>query len=168
MKPLAIIVAMTRTGVIGYQGKIPWRLAGDMKHFKETTMGHAIIMGRKTYDSIGKPLPGRKNIVVTRSVERPTYVEANGDIGRSLVPTFEQALSIAYAVDPEPFVIGGADVYREALPLATKIVVTWVTQECRGDRWFPMLAFGPEWEQAPAPWPSFVGQGFEVCTYSKR
>jgi dihydrofolate reductase len=138
MRPLTLIVAMTPAGVIGEDGKIPWHVPEDMKRFKRLTTGHAIIMGRKTYDSIGKPLPNRTNIVVTRA--RKTYdssanpmaamddVTANSPM-LAVRSSLEDALDTAYKVDSEPFVIGGAEIYSLAFPLVTKLEVTYVVRK---------------------------------------
>lgn len=129
-KPLAIVVAIARRGVIGAHGALPWKISEDLKHFKATTMDHAIIMGRKTYDSIGKALPGRRNIVVSRQLRMQIA-------GCEVEPTFEDALRLARENDEEPRVIGGATIYELALPLATKIFLTEVDRDVEGDTFFP-------------------------------
>ncbi len=126
--PLAIIVAVARNGVIGRDGELPWHLPEDLKHFKRTTTGHAIIMGRKTYESIGRPLPNRRNIVVTRS----TASFEGCETAKSL----EGAIELARTTDECPFVIGGASLYAEALPLATELHLTIVDREVEGDTFF--------------------------------
>lgn len=128
--PLAIIVAVARKGVIGKDGGLPWHLSEDLKHFKRTTLGHAIIMGRKTYDSIGRPLPKRRNIVVTRS--KGAMFE-----GCELAHSLDDAIALARSTDPCPFVVGGASLYEEALPLATELHLTSIDQEVEGDTFFP-------------------------------
>ncbi len=127
---LGIIVAVAANGVIGAQGDLPWRLPEDLRHFKQITLGHAIIMGRATWDSIGRPLPRRRNIVVTRN----RSFRADGvEVAHSL----DEALTLARTTDPEPFVIGGASLYAEALPRATRLEITEVHAEVPGDTWFP-------------------------------
>lgn len=129
-KPLAIVVAVANRGVIGVGNGLPWRVPEDMRHFKNVTMGHAIIMGRKTHDSIGKALPGRRNIVVSRRVglEVP---------GCEVAETFERAIEMARTSDDEPRVIGGASLYELALPLATKVFLTEIHRDVEGDTFFP-------------------------------
>jgi dihydrofolate reductase len=136
MRPLTIIVAMTPKGVIGKGGKIPWHYSEDLKRFKALTTGHAIIMGRRTFESIGKPLPNRQNIVVSRqasgSLELPQSVITG--TGFAVKNTFEAALATAYDNDASPFVIGGAEIYKLALPLATRAEVTLIhEQDVSGD-----------------------------------
>jgi dihydrofolate reductase len=130
--PVSIVVARARSGVIGRDGGLPWRLPGDMRHFRELTTGHAVIMGRRTWESIPerfRPLPGRRNIVLTR---RAGY-EAPGAEVLSDLPT-----AIA-ACDGDAFVIGGGQVYGEALALATRAVVTEIEADVEGDAFFPPL-----------------------------
>lgn len=130
MKPLAIVVAIARRGVIGANGALPWKISEDLKHFKFVTMNHAIIMGRKTYDSIGRALPGRRNIVVSRQLRLQIP-------GCEVEPTFEDAVRAARDNDEEPCVIGGASMYAAALPIATKIFLTEVDRDVEGDVFFP-------------------------------
>lgn len=128
MRRLSLIVAVSRDGVIGKDGGLPWRIPEDLRHFKATTQGHAVIMGRRTWDEVGRPLPGRRNIVVTTTrSEIP---------GAEVVKTLEAALALA-ADDPEPFVIGGAGLYAAALPLATDLYLTEVDRTVDGDTYFP-------------------------------
>jgi dihydrofolate reductase len=130
--PLAMVAAMTPSRVIGKDGAIPWRHAEDMKHFRRVTRGHAVIMGRATYDSIGKPLKDRRNIVVSRN---PALRIEGCDVTGSL----QRALQLAREHDPEPCVIGGAQLYAEALPLATRLVLTYLDDEHAGDAYFPEI-----------------------------
>lgn len=134
---------MAKNRVIGNQGKIPWHLPEDLKRFKQITMGHAIIMGRKTFESIGKPLPGRLNIVLSRTREFTTTDGKN-----IFTPVWENGATAldAHSLDDairkagdqnEVFVIGGAEIYRLALPLADKIYMTLIDQEFEGDTFFP-------------------------------
>lgn len=136
--PLTLVVAMTKDRLIGAGGGLPWRIPEDLRHFKAITLGHAIVMGRKTWDEVGRPLPGRRNIVVTRSVASLPGAE----VARSI----EDALALARATDAEPCVIGGAEIYRLALPMATKLVVTWVARDAEGDTWFPEVDWS-EWTE---------------------
>jgi dihydrofolate reductase len=127
---ISLIVAMTRAGVIGRGGELPWRLSADLKRFKTLTMGHAILMGRKTYDSLGRPLPGRNNIVITRSTSLSVPPEV------TIVYNLDQALAHARG-DDSSFVIGGSEIFALALPLVAKIHVTWVESDVPGDVYFP-------------------------------
>lgn len=138
---LSLIVALTRDArVIGRAGGLPWRLSEDLKRFKRLTMGHHIVMGRKTYESIGRPLPGRTSIVVSRQQQlfpASTSVKYAGSL--------EEATALA-GDDPEVFVIGGGELFREALPLADKAYVTWVDADLEGDTFFPQFPT-PAWKQ---------------------
>ena len=133
MKPLGLIVAMNQSRVIGLDGDLPWRIREDLRHFKQKTMGHAIIMGRKTWDSIGRPLPGRKSIVISRNKQlRITDVP--------VVHSLEDAILLARKGGDEcPMIIGGAAIYAMALPLVTIIYLTEVEREVAGDTFFPPL-----------------------------
>ena len=127
---------MAKNRVIGSNNVIPWHLPSDLKRFRALTMGHAVIVGRKTYESIGRPLPGRTNIVVTRQKDYPIAS------GHWAVCSFEEAILLAGS--GEMFVIGGEEIYRRALPIAEKIYLTIVHHEFPGDAFFPELDFN-EW-----------------------
>ena len=129
-RSLALIVAMSKNRVIGRDGDLPWHIPEDLKHFRRNTVGHAIIMGRKTYDSIGRPLPKRRNIVVTR--QTGLMIE-----GCEVVHSLEDALNLAYQQDSEPRIIGGATLYKAALPMTTRLFLTEVDQIVDGDTFFP-------------------------------
>ena len=129
--PIALIAALDNAGVIGYEGGVPWRLPADMRWFREKTIGKPVIMGRRTFESIGRALPGRHNIVVTR---RPTY-EASGC---ELVNSPAAALAAAAAQQPdEIMVIGGATLYAALLPQASRLYLTCVDGRFPGDTFFP-------------------------------
>jgi dihydrofolate reductase len=128
---VSLIVAMTPEGVIGRDNDLPWRLPDDLKRFKALTMGRPVIMGRRTWDSIGRPLPGRTSIVLSRSA---TFAPQ----GAIVVPDLERALDAAGAVD-EAFVIGGAQVYALALPIARRLYLTLVHGDVAGDARFPTI-----------------------------
>jgi len=130
MKPLAIVAAVASNRGIGYRGKLPWNIPEDLKHFKSVTMGHAIIMGRKTWDDIGRPLAGRRNIVVST---RPNLALP----GVEVFETLEQAIDAARRTDGEPCVIGGASIYGLALAIATKMYITEVHRDVEADTYFP-------------------------------
>jgi dihydrofolate reductase len=127
---LTLIVATERHRGIGINNTLPWRLPEDLAFFKRTTTGHPVIMGRKTFDSIGRPLPNRRNIVVTRN---PDWSHA----GVEAVGSLQQAAELAGT--GEAFVIGGAQIYVEALPLAGKLVVTEIDADFRCDAFFPAI-----------------------------
>ena len=127
-----IIVAASLNNVIGKDNKLLWRQSADLKRFKELTTGKTVVMGRKTYDSIGKPLPNRRNIVITRqSIEIP---------GCEVVNSLEEALKL----DNEIFIIGGGEIYQKSIILADKIFFTLIQTEVEGDTYFPVL--GDEWK----------------------
>ena len=138
--PLAMVVAMTPDGVIGLDGDMPWHIPEDLKHFRRVTMGHAIIMGRVTHESIGRALPGRQNIVITRQ-EGATFE------GCDVVNTLESAIDMArQAGDEEPRIVGGGAIYALALPLATKLFLTEIKMDVAGDTFFP--SYDPdEWSE---------------------
>ena len=128
---ISIIVAVARGGVIGADGKMPWHIPEDLQYFKRTTTGHVIVMGRKTFESLGRPLPNRTNVVVTRQKDyRPEGVE--------VVHSLEDAVR-KY---PDAFIIGGAEIYRQALTLADKLYLTRIDAAYEGDTFFP------DWSEA--------------------
>lgn len=129
---LALIVAMADDRVIGVDNRLPWRLPSDLQRFKRLTMGHHIVMGRHTWDSIGRALPGRTSVVVTR---RADFRAPEGVV---VAHSLDEAL-VACAADPEPFVIGGAELYGHALPLARRIHLTVIERRFAGDTFFPEL-----------------------------
>jgi dihydrofolate reductase len=126
---VSIIVAAADNGVIGHKNELPWRLSTDLRRFKRLTMGHHLIMGRKTFDTVGRPLPGRTIVVISRSLERAPD-------GILLARSLDQALHLA-AGDDEVFIAGGGEIYRLALPLADRIYLTRVHANPEGDTWFP-------------------------------
>jgi dihydrofolate reductase len=130
LAPLALIAAVARNGVIGKDGALPWHVSEDLKHFKKTTDGHVIIMGRKTHDSIGRPLPKRRNIVVTRQTGARFP-------GCEAAHSLDEAIALARTTDDCPFIIGGASLYKEALPLATELHLTTIDEDVAGDTYFP-------------------------------
>ena len=145
---LSLIVAMAKNRTIGLDGVMPWHFSEDLKFFKRVTMGHPVIMGRKTYHSIGAALPGRTNIVVTRNKD---FEAADADVVYDLLEALTKAKATEELWRPdggreEIFVIGGADIYGQALPEAQRIYMTEVHQELPGDAFFPELAEG-EWKE---------------------
>lgn len=129
---------MDRARVIGAQGRLPWHIPEDLKHFKALTMGHSMIMGRRTYESIGRLLPGRRSIIVTRQAGYTVD-------GAVVVHSVEEALAACSGED-EAFVIGGGEIYVQALPHADRIHLTEVDHTTPGDTWFPALA-ADEWRE---------------------
>ena len=137
---LKLIYARSRNGVIGRDGQLPWHLPADLAHFKQTTLGQAVVMGRKTWDSLPerfRPLPGRTNIVITRQTDWHAP-------GALVAHSLDQAMSLCPAPGPL-WVIGGADIYAQALPLASTVVVTEIDVEVQGDAHAPKL--GAEWKE---------------------
>lgn len=126
---LSLIVAMDKNRLIGDDNKLPWHLSEDLKRFKSLTMSKPIIMGRKTFESIGKPLPGRRNIIVTRN---PAYCVE----GCECVDDLTQAIQLTQDAE-EAVVIGGVQIYKLALPLVDRIYITLIDYEFSGDAWFP-------------------------------
>jgi len=144
-KTITLIVAMGRNRAIGLEGRLPWHLPAELQQFKRLTMGKPIVMGRKTWEAIGRPLPGRQNIIVTRSgVTVPDGVVVAGNL--------EAALGLAEG--PEIMIIGGGQIYRAALPLASRMVLTLVDCAPKADTWFP------EWPEAE--WRVTRSQRFEA------
>jgi dihydrofolate reductase len=133
--PVAIVAAVATNGVIGVANAMPWRLRTDLQRFKRLTTGKAVVMGRKTYESIGKPLAGRRNIVVSRQ-------DGFHPAGVEVVPTFDAALDLAKgpaAAEHEVMVIGGGEIYRAAMPIADRLYITHVDAAPEGDAWFPVI-----------------------------
>ncbi len=128
---ISLIAAIDRNRLIGNNNQLPWHLPVDFAHFKSVTMGKPVVMGRKTFESIGRPLPGRQNIVLTRDVD---YRAAKVDLARDL----DHAIELAGEAD-ELMVIGGSAIYVLALPQATRVYLTHVEAEFTGDAWFPEL-----------------------------
>jgi dihydrofolate reductase len=154
--PLTFIVAVASNGVMGKDGKLPWDLPEDRAFFRDTTMGHAVIMGRRTWDERGAPLAGRRNIVVSRSGR------VSGD-GREIAATIEDAIALARATDPDPFVLGGAEIFRLAMPYATRILLTEIDFPAEGDTFFAPLD--------PAVWQATArrrGDRVTYVTYERR
>lgn len=137
MKPVACIVAVARGNAIGRGNALPWHVPEDLKRFKSLTMGHALVMGRKTHQSIGRALPGRRNIVVSRI--------AQAFEGCEVVHSIDDALS-AVSDDPLPFIIGGAELYRAAFPRVTHLFLTQIDQQVDADVFFPAFD-GAEWTE---------------------
>ena len=141
---LSMIAALAANNVIGRDNQVPWRLSTDLKRFKALTMGHHLIMGRKTYESVGRPLPGRITVVITR---QPDYAAE----GVQVVHTLEEAVRIAaQAGDEEAFIAGGAEIYAQAMHRADRMYLTRVHAEVEGDTWFPDFDDVSEWQLVDA------------------
>jgi dihydrofolate reductase len=159
---LALIVAVAANRVIGRDGKLPWRLPDDMRHFVALTTGHSIIMGRRTWDSLGRALPARQNIVVTR---QPAFAADGATVVRSLTD------ALAAVQFPEPaFCIGGGELYRTAMPLARTAYVTEIDRVFEGDATFPTLdpAHWREASREAHAAPDADGLGYAFVTYERR
>lgn len=159
MAKLSIIVATDKNGGIGINNQLPWHLPEDLAHFKNTTSGHPIIMGRKTYDSIGRPLPKRRNIVISRNAEwNQTGVET--------VNSIEQALSLLGENDA--FVIGGAQIYQQALSVASQLIVTEIQAEYACDAFFPAIDPYVWEEKMRQSYISSNNLAYDIVVYSKK
>jgi dihydrofolate reductase len=159
---LSLIVAVARNGVIGNQGQLPWRLSADLKRFKSLTMGHHLIMGRKTFDSLnGRELPGRVSLVLSRSGQVPPQVKQ--------VASLDAALQWA-AHDDEVFVIGGSEIFALALPRADRLYVTWVEADVEGDVRMPPIDLS-QWqlaEETPVPADAKNEYPTRFCVYERK
>lgn len=137
---LALIAAVADNGIVGCNNKLPWYLPEDLKYFKRVTLGKPVVMGRKTWDSIGKPLPGRTNIVISRQAN---LLIEGAHVVADLPTALQMAGSVAVAKGREELmVIGGSEIYALALPLAQRLYLTEVHAQVTGDAWFP------EWNRA--------------------
>ena len=154
-----LVAAVAANGIIGANGRLPWRLPEDLKHFKRLTMGHPIIMGRKTWESLKGPLPGRDNIVVTR---QPGYEAPGAAVANSL----EAALALCLD-EPVVFVIGGADLFAESLPIAAGLVLTEIYRDFEGDTWFPQYDRSRWKETQREPHVTQDGMKFDFVLYER-
>jgi dihydrofolate reductase len=154
MTRVTLLAAIGRNLVIGSDGRMPWHLPADLAHFKATTMGHPMVMGRKTFDSIGRVLPGRRTIVVTR---QPHWSHAEVETAHSMA----DALSLAGPA-AEVFVVGGGELYAEAMPYAQRMILTEVPDAPEGDTYFPEWA-AKDWREVSR----FHEDGFDIATYER-
>jgi dihydrofolate reductase len=165
---IAIIAAVAENGVIGSGNRIPWRLPSDFAHFKRLTLGKPLIMGRRTFESIGRPLPGRTNIVVTR---QPGYQPDGVIVISSLAAALEHAQEIARADRANEVMIGGgAEIYAQAMPLADRMYLTRVALRPAGDAMFPPIDFTqwkPEGDIEVVPHPGDTAT-FRVTVYRRK
>ncbi len=134
MKEINVIVAMTKSRVIGKDGALPWHLSEDLKLFKAHTTGNIVIMGRKTFDSIGRPLPNRRNIVVSKSIREDEKVR-----GVEYFPDLDHAVASAQEGDGRIFIIGGASIYHQMIEKADRLYISMVDGEFEGDTYFPEI-----------------------------
>lgn len=134
---ISLMVAHDPNRVIGLNNDLPWHIPEDLAYFKETTMGKAMVMGRKTYESIGRPLPGRESIVITRNKD----FTAEGVV---VVHDIEEAIKQAKEYAEEVMIIGGAEIFRMTLDIADRLYITLIKNEYEGDTFFP--SYGPEWK----------------------
>ncbi len=161
-----LVVAVAENGVIGRDNTLPWKLKSDLRQFRRLTMGHPVVMGRKTYQSIGRPLDGRTNIVVTTGDFAAPGVIVSATLGSAL--EVARADALRRNVDAV-MVIGGADIFRQMLPMADRIVLTLVHLNPEGDTVFPVEP-GPEWrEMSRAPYPAAPGDeaSFDLVVYER-
>ncbi len=159
---LSIIVATSENGVIGRDGDLPWHISDDLKRFKRLTMGHHLIMGRKTFDSIGRCLPGRTTIVISRNPEFSFD-------GVQVVNSFDASLEIAHT-DDQPFVVGGAQIYDLALPVANTLFLTRVFANIDGDAFFPLNQIDEHvWNltETDGPHQNQAGLNYQFETYRR-
>jgi dihydrofolate reductase len=157
---LNVIAAMARNRVIGVRNTLPWHLPEDLKHFKALTMGHHIIMGRKTYESIGRPLPGRTTVIVSRD---EGYTQAG-----CLTATSIDAAIAACEGDTEIFFVGGAEMYRQVLERADRLYLTEIQADYEGDAWFPEVDPGVWQEASRQAQVTAAGLEYHFVTYAHR
>lgn len=136
---ISMIAAMAEQRVIGLNNQMPWHLPADLQHFKKVTLGKPVVMGRKTFESIGRPLPGRRNVVISRQT-------APIDSPVEWVSSIEQALALL-ADQPEVMIIGGAEIYRQCLPLAQRLYLTEIALNTAGDAFFPDYSAAYAWQE---------------------
>lgn len=156
---LSLIVAMARNRVIGIDNTLPWHLPEDLKHFKALTMGHPIIMGRKTFESIGRPLPGRTTLIITRD---PAYRME----GCLTAHSIQEAIALCQG-EEEIFCVGGAELYRQVMPLADRLYITEIQAEYEGDASFPEIDAAVWREMARESHVSQTGLGYDFVTYRR-
>ena len=152
---ITLIAAMGRNREIGFENKLLWSISEDMKHFKEYTTGKVVVMGRKTFDSIGRTLPGRKNVIIT----------TKGIPNILCVPSIDAALSIEHCY-PELVIIGGETIYRQIMPLAHKLVITHIDAIFQADTFFPKIC-SKEWEQSSDTGGNNEKYNYRFTTYKR-
>ncbi|PRH87113.1 hypothetical protein C5L14_10705 [Labrys okinawensis] len=165
--PVIMVAAMARNRVIGVDNGLPWHMRSDLKQFRAATMGKPLIMGRKTYQSIGRPLPGRRTIVVTRD---PAFHAEGVEVATSLEAALERGQAVATEMKADEVVIaGGAAIYAQALPRASRLLLTELELEAEGDAVFPALPAGEWREVSRTPHPRGEGDdaSFEVVAWER-
>jgi len=160
MTNLTIIVATDSSNGIGINNTLPWHLPEDLAHFKRLTSGHPIIMGRKTFDSIGRPLPNRRNIVISRNAKWQHD-------GVERVASLQEALALV-AETAHAFIIGGGQIFEQALPLVGKLVITRIGRKYECDAFFPALSAGEWQEVAREDHVSAAGLPYAFITYNRN
>lgn len=143
---IALIAAMGKSNVIGYHNRLPWHLSADLKYFKQVTLGKPIIMGRNTFESIGKILPGRQNIVVTKNKNYQISSLLPDNTSLTIVHSLKDALNAVNGAPDEAMIIGGATLFNEALPLANVLYLTFIHAEFPGDTFFPPID-SKQWQE---------------------
>lgn len=162
---ISLLLAMDRKQGIGYQNDLPWYIPEDLKYFKKVTMGHTIVMGRKTFESIGRALPGRKNVVITRdeSFEAPEGVK--------VIHSLDRLIDLHHASpNEELFVIGGAEIFRQVLPATHRLYITFIDAEYKSDTFFPTINW-EEWKMIDCfegEQTKEVGVHYEFRVYEKK
>ena len=159
MPKVYLVAAVAANGVIGAGGKLPWHIPEELQHFKRLTMGHPVIMGRRTWESLKGPLPGRENIVVTRS---PGYDAP----GAAMASSLSGALALC-AGEPVAFVIGGTQLFQESLPLAAGMVLTEIQRDYPGDTWFPAWDRSQWRESQREPHTAPDGTRYDLVLYER-
>lgn len=161
---ISLLFAMDRNHGIGYQNDLPWYIPEDLKYFKKVTMGHTIVMGRKTFDSIGKALPGRKNVILTRDQE---YVAPENTV---VIHSIDELLKLNHKnQDEEFFVIGGAEIFKQILPWTDKLYITFIDAEYNADTFFPKINW-EEWKilsSKPGEQQQEAGVAYTFSVYEK-
>lgn len=167
MTKICVVAAVAQDHCIGKDNTLPWKLPEDLKHFKELTMGAPLVMGRRTFESIGKPLPGRQNIIITRNL---AYAPDGAVISNTLWGGIRAAQTFANLQGKNVYVIGGGEIYREVLPLADELIITHVhTRVVGGDAFFPLIE-SSIWEtyQRGVVQTSREGLEYRIARYRKR
>lgn len=159
----ALIVAMTQKGVIGHQQKLPWHLSEDLQHFKKTTLGFPIVMGRKTFESIGKALPGRRNLVLSTN---PNFYSKSVEVFKNLDEVLAQTKN-----EKQVFFIGGQLLYEKAIDFVDEVYVTWILKDFTGDTFFPLQKLKQNFkliEKSALMKAKANGLEYQFCRYEKN
>ena len=160
---ISLIVAMDQNRVIGKNNQLPWHLPADLQYFKKVTMGHPIVMGRKTFASIGRVLPGRENVIVTRNLDFTAE-------GCTVLHDISEIKTFADKSDKEVFVIGGAEIFKEILPFTDRLYITEIHENFEGDTYFPKIN-DEEWEKthlSRVSWMKKISIRMNILSYKKN